>query len=85
MCLSCLLLTISLTCPCCLLVQIQAAVDSKRLEGLLSGKVQLPLSDRVELCTKPVSAGYSETNHSVSLLCKQLGVCTDPALCCTCL
>jgi hypothetical protein len=35
-------------------VQIEAAVDSKRLEGLLSGKVQLPLTDRVDLCTTPV-------------------------------
>lgn len=53
-------------------MQIQAAVDSKRLEGLLSGKVQLPLTDRVQLCTKPVSGGYSEASHSVPLLWKQL-------------
>lgn len=29
-------------------------MDSKRLEGLLSGKLTLPLTDRVELCTSPV-------------------------------
>lgn len=44
-------------CTCCvpLVLQIQAAVDSRFLEGLLSGQVQLPLTDRVDMAD-PVSS-----------------------------